>query len=191
MASGVALICLGGLVGCTYEDPAAAPAVTATAPVTDKPAGPAESRAGSEMDTPTAPATASSTPRGRPAQTGSSVVFKNFKVTVRQVQRGPQGVRVLADVCVRRLPPDPQGNRTRISWDPWSVTTGSGTVDAAGSSRSPGVFPAEGTYRVGECASGWIPFPTEARPLKINYANGVGDAAVWDANDISKKPRIG
>jgi hypothetical protein len=53
----------------------------------------------------------------------------------------------------------------------------------------PGAFPADRTYRVGQCASGWIPFPTKTRPLKINYANGVGDVAVWDANHLNKRPQ--
>ena len=52
------------------------------------------------------------------------------------------------------------------------------------------MFPADRTYQVGQCASGWIPFPTKTKPLKINYENGVGDVAVWDANHLNKRPRI-
>ena len=52
-----------------------------------------------------------------------------------------------------------------------------------------GGFPAERTYRVGQCASGWIPFPTTAKPARINYNNGVGDVAVWDADHPEDDPR--
>jgi len=53
-----------------------------------------------------------------------------------------------------------------------------------------GGFPVERTYRVGECASGWIPFPTRMRPVRINYKNGVGDVAVWDAEHLrTDRPR--
>jgi Domain of unknown function (DUF4352) len=55
--------------------------------------------------------------------TGSSATFKHFKVTVNRVSGKGSTVNVLAEVCVRRLPPDPQGDRTRISWKPWSIRT--------------------------------------------------------------------
>ena len=110
-------------------------------------------------------------------------------MALRQV-RGEADVQVLAEVCVRSLPPDPQGDRTRISWDPWSIRTGSKNVDAR-RSKAPlkGGFPWEGTYRVGECASGWIPFPTTAWPGRIAYKNGVGDVAVWDVDHLEDDPR--
>jgi hypothetical protein len=124
------------------------------------------------------------------AAQGSRATFKHFKVTIRRVRREAD-VQVEAEVCVRSLPPDPQGNRTRISWDPWSIRTGSKNVDAARSAAPlKGGFPAEETYRVGECASGWIPFPTKAWPTRIIYKNGVGDIAVWDANHPEEDPRI-
>jgi hypothetical protein len=124
------------------------------------------------------------------ATQGGTATFKHFKVTLRRVRREAD-VQVLAKVCVRSLPPDPQGNRTRISWDPWSVRAGSKNVDAARSAAAlKGGFPAEGTYKVGECASGWIPFPTRAWPTRIIYKNGVGDVAVWDANHPEEDPRI-
>jgi hypothetical protein len=98
---------------------------------------------------------------------------------------------VLAKVCVESLPPDPQGNRTRISWDPWSVRAGSRTVDADPSnSVFEDAFPPDKTYRVGQCASGWIPFFTRANVTRVNYANGVGDIAVWDANQLDRAPKI-
>jgi hypothetical protein len=143
----------------------------------------------SAKQTPTAQRTSHS--RGSASATqGGTATFKHFKVTLRRVRREAD-VQVLAKVCVRSLPPDPQGNRTRISWDPWSIRAGSKNVDAARSAASlEGAFPAEGIYKVGECASGWIPFPTRAWPTRIIYKNGVGDVAVWDANHPEEYPRI-
>ena len=96
---------------------------------------------------------------------------------------------VLAKVCVRSLPPDPQGNRTRISWDPWSVTAGTRAAEAGYDSDPPSrMFPSDKTYRVGQCASGWIPFEIRGRLDTVRYANGGGDKAVWDADHLGQKP---
>jgi hypothetical protein len=93
--------------------------------------------------------------------------------------------------CVRRLPPDPQGDRTRISWDPWSIRTSSETLHPklSHSSRDH-LYPSDETYRLGECASGWIPFRTGSTVLKVRYANGVDNAAIWDATNLDKKLQI-
>jgi hypothetical protein len=118
-----------------------------------------------------------------------SATFTHFTVSLRQVRRDAD-VEVLVVVCVRSLPPDPQGNRTRISWDPWSISTGSTSVDARKSTAPlTGGFPAAATYRVGECASGWIPFPTRTWPTRIIYKNGVGDVAVWDTKHPGDAPQ--
>lgn len=111
-------------------------------------------------------------------------------MTVNDVQIGPgKQTLVRTEVCVRTLPPDAQGDRTRISWDPWSIRAGGRNVDAAlDGNRPKGMFRADGTYGVGDCASGWIPFPTAADLDNITYANGVGDRATWDANRLSKAP---
>jgi hypothetical protein len=124
---------------------------------------------------------------------GSSAKFKHFTVTVRDVRREtPSEVRMLAKVCVgTSLPPDPQGDRTRISWDPWSLRARSQTVKADPSrSVFRGAFPPDKTYRVGECASGWIPFFTRGKVTKVKYANGLGDIAVWDANHLGRAPQV-
>jgi hypothetical protein len=49
-------------------------------------------------------------------------------------------------------------------------------------------FPPDKTYRVGQCASGWIPFRLDGRPDQVVYANGVGDRAVWNANQMERGP---
>ena len=53
-----------------------------------------------------------------------------------------------------------------------------------------GAFPPDRTYRVGQCASGWIPFFTRDNVTNLRYANGVGDIAVWDANHLDKAPQV-
>ena len=92
-------------------------------------------------------------------------------------------------MCVTSLPPDPQGNRTRISWDPWSVTAGTSAAEAGYRGDAPGqMFPSARTYSVGQCASGWIPFCIKGDLDVVRYANGVGDKAVWDVT-ISARSR--
>ena len=122
---------------------------------------------------------------------GSSVAFRHFKVSVTQINRDASQVRLQAKVCVRSLPPDPQGNRTRISWDPWSVRAGSRSIEPdLRASPLKDEFPADATYRVGQCAAGWIPFATSSAVTQIVYANGVGDRAVWDADNLAAPPTI-
>ena len=94
---------------------------------------------------------------------GSSATFEHFRVTVTQVSRDASQVRLRAKVCVTSLPPDPQGNRTRISWDPWSIRAGSRAIEPdLQASPLKDEFPADATYRVGQCAAGWIPFATSS-----------------------------
>jgi hypothetical protein len=120
---------------------------------------------------------------------GSSASFEHFKVSVTQVSRNSSQLRLQAKVCVKSLPPDPQGNRTRISWDPWSIRAGSRTIEPdVNAAPLEKEFPADATYRVGECASGWIPFATNRTVTRIVYANGVGDRAVWDAANLAAQP---
>lgn len=121
---------------------------------------------------------------------GGSATFEHFKVTVSDVDyESASEPLVRAEVCVRSLPPNPQGNRTRISWDPWSVTAGTRASQAGYRGDTPEhMFPSDATYAVGECASGWIPFPIQGDLDIIRYANGVGDRAVWDADHLDRQP---
>ena len=188
---GLALLELTGCGGA--EPPAPVTVVTVTATVRPPPSPIEPSEQGGSPDPMPAPTPRATKTQRTDADTvvegGGSAAFEHFEVTVQKV-RAIGDVQVLAKVCVLSLPPDPQGNRTRISWDPWSVWTGSKGVDAAPSGvRLKGGFPTERTYRVGECASGWIPFPTKTKPLRINYKNGVGDVAVWDAQHPEEDPR--
>jgi hypothetical protein len=95
---------------------------------------------------------------------GSSATFKHFKVTASKITQKGSRVRLFAKVCVRSLPPNPQGNRTPISWDPWSVRAGGETIKP-----NTGTFPARATYKVRQCASGWIGFKTSDTVTKIKY----------------------
>jgi hypothetical protein len=179
---GLLAIC-GLFVSCNSEQ---------TSTVTPGPT-PSQISAGSVQGqaTPSGPGAATTKPKPTPSGSGSSATFKHFRVTVSQIARNGSTINVLAKVCVRKLPPDPQGDSTRISWDPWSIRTKSETLHAklSSSSRQP-LYPPDKTYRVGECASGWIPFHTSGSVLKVKYANGVGNVAVWDATNLGKTPQI-
>jgi hypothetical protein len=168
---------LSAFTGCSQEDISPNPPPPSVVTVTATP------RTTSTAPHPSAP------PRKR---AHSRAVFDHFVVTVDDLRRpNSSEVRLLAKVCVRSLPPDPQGDRTRISWDPWSVRADSRMIDADPThSTFKGAFPPDDTYRVGQCASGWIPFLARGTVTKIKYANGVGDVAVWDANHLDRKPEI-
>ena len=127
--------------------------------------------------TPTASATAgaedSKSPSAKPkasAKTeakpgGSSAKFQHFTVTVREVERETSSeVRVLTKVCIRSLPPDPQGDRTRISWDPWSIR-------AAGSRWSRWRSSARAASTPLRSATPWRPYSsvmTTTRPRSVS-----------------------
>lgn len=112
----------------------------------------------------------------------STASFSNFAVTVSRVEEGADGSRVRAEVCLKRAS-DPRG--TRISLDPWSVSNGS---QKASPDRKESTFPSDGTYDVGDCVSGWITFPL-GDPKAVEYSNGLGDVAIWDATDLAAKPQ--
>ncbi len=113
---------------------------------------------------------------------GSTASFRHFAVTVSRTKEEANQSLVEAKVCVKRAS-DPRG--TRISLDPWSVSAGSRKAVA---DRGESTFPSDGTYEVGECVSGWITFPL-GEPNAIEYSNGLGDVAIWDASDVAAKPQ--
>jgi len=153
--------------------PSDAPTVTVTATPTTAPASPVASES-EKVD----------------GSGGSGATFEHFKVTVIDVDyKDASEALVNAEVCVRSLPADPQGDRTRISWDPWSVTAGTRAAQAGYTGDAPRrLFASDATYAVRECASGWIPFPISGDLDVIRYANGVGDKAVWDADHLGETP---
>ncbi len=170
------LIVLGAFSGCSEQDAPTPTPIMVTVTATPSP-------------TPSSTAQPTASPKRR-AQ--SPARFDHFVVTVDDLRRAsPSEVRLLAKVCVRSLPPDPQGDRTRISWDPWSVRARSRMIDAGPAHATfKGAFPPDATYRVGQCASGWIPFFTRGTLTTIKYSNGVGDVAIWDADRLDRKPEI-
>ena len=139
--------------------------------------------------TPTDPGRSTS---AEPTFRAARVTFTHFTVEVRDARlTEAHGLLVRVRVCVRRLPPDPPGDRTRISWDPWSVTMTSGAPQRPrlfDASHPPdGLFPADRTYRVGQCARGWIPFAGVSRVEQVkavDYRNGVGDRTTWKRSSL-------
>ncbi len=187
--------CLGVLAvfssaGCAASTDTNAP--QPTPPASSALTTPQREQSASTTASPVQPSTGEredASPKTKPT-VGSSAVFRHFKVAVSKVERRSDSqVVVRAQVCVRSLPPDPQGNRTRISWDPWSVRAGNQTVDAELAGPGPdGLFPRNATYAVGDCALGWIPFRTKSGIGEITYENGIGDRAVWDADRLTQPP---
>lgn len=94
----------------------------------------------------------------------SKYSFQHFSVRVGDVIYSPaHGTLVYTVVCVRSLPPGSVGGKTRISWDPWRITTthGSYAPKVYDASHPPeGMFKKSGYYRRGDCAGGWIPYAT-------------------------------
>jgi len=120
---------------------------------------------------------------------GTSAAFPHFAVTVQDTAMNPEyhGYLVKLRVCVRSLPPGSTGGRTRISWDPWTVTAGGRTHRPSGlEDPPPDMFPrpyaSEGRFRVGDCGMGWLPFRSVKagqQASSVNYRNSLGDHARW------------
>lgn len=167
MATGCVVVTTGGGSASPEVPQSASPAAVAPADPSTKPSSPSKKSA-----------------------SGSSVKFENFEVTVDGAQRVSAGTyAVRAKVCALSLPENPNGNRTRISRDPWSVVSAKGSVDAgSGDSEAGSDFPVETLRRAGTCASGWLPFGVRGSVKSVVYKNGVGDEAVWDTDDLSKRP---
>lgn len=141
-----------------------------------------------------APTSAQAAPLSR--QLGWTATFPHFNVTVGNVVYSPaHGTLAYTVVCVRSLPPGSTGGRTRISWDPWRLTTTSGTVAPRvyDASHPPeGMFRAAGYYRPGDCAGGWIPYADASGAVtKISYSNSLGNQATWFAPPRTPNTNLG
>jgi hypothetical protein len=115
---------------------------------------------------------------------GDSVTFDSHRVTVRDISYDPAyGYLVAAEVCVRK----PIGNAptTRLTWRAWSVMIQSGQVFTPSvindATVPPRMYPRDGRYAVGQCASGVIPFaglPTGSTITQVLY-KGSTNSATW------------
>lgn len=117
---------------------------------------------------------------------GRTVKHRYFKITVGNIIRDPaQGILVSAVVCVRRLPPGSTGGTTRVSWDPWRLTTSKGTFRASLRSAShppENLFPRSTRVARGDCVGGFLPFATaRGRLIKVTYHNSLGERSAWVA----------
>lgn len=140
--------------------------------------------------TPSRTPTRTPSPTARPSTftdlpLGATAVFTNFEVTVTEVNTYVDRTTALAKTCVRSLPPDPTGQTTRVSIDPWAISFGE-VGQPAEAPRSPRAsdYPVERFLRVGECVEGLLQFPAApegVRPRSVLYENSLGDRATWDA----------
>ena len=117
---------------------------------------------------------------------GETAVFEHFEVTVTQVNAYVDRSTVRAKVCVRRLPPDPTGDTTRVSIDPWLLVAGRAEQLPARPPRqaSPTDYPVEAYLRVGQCVEGALEFAASrpgSRLREVRYQNFLGDRARWAA----------
>lgn len=114
--------------------------------------------------------------------------FENFSVelfawdenTAPEVIPGKVGFDV--EVCV--LQAVDEGDQTRISDEPWRMEGSSAETRRPVEGVYDPVFPPEGDYAEGECASGWLTFDEfDAEAVEwaiVIYENGLGDRAVWN-----------
>ncbi len=126
----------------------------------------------------------------------SSHSFTHFSVRVGDVIYSPaHGTLVYTLICVRSLPAGSVGGKTRISWDPWRVTTtkGSYAPKVYDASHPPDqMLASSGYYRPGECAGGWIPYATaQGAVTKISYSNSLGNQATWSMPPQSPTTNLG
>ena len=120
---------------------------------------------------------------------GHRAHFRYFDVTVLSTVMDPDyyGYLVRIKLCVNELPPGSTGGKTRVSWDPWTISTNHGTRHPeVQEDPPPDTFPlpysSEGQFAVGECAIGWLPFwsvTIDDQITSINYDNSVSNHAKW------------
>ena len=132
--------------------------------------------------TPSSPPATSTPPPTGPLALGETAKFENFEVTVSRVNSYVDRSTARAKVCVRKLPPDPTGQTTRVSIEPWTIVVGEQSLPARRPAEpSPSDYPAETFLRVGQCVQGWIEFPAvpKARLQTVRYHNYLDDSAEW------------
>ena len=122
-----------------------------------------------------------------PLAVGQTASLDHVSVTVAKIDRSPSfGILVQARVCVRSLPTDEVA--VHVSWTPWSVSTPPDRLSHAelrpgppGSGLLTEEFPDPTSLRVGQCASGWIPFNADehSASVTVNYTDDLGNTAVW------------
>lgn len=116
--------------------------------------------------------------------------FENFTVELLPYDEdsAPERIegkeRFEVEVCVVQGL-DGDDGLTRITNDPWYIESPSGeTQRAIDDGVYDPVFPPDGDYAVGECASGWLTFDEfDESPLdymSLVYENGLGDRAIWN-----------
>ncbi|SDT22408.1 hypothetical protein SAMN04489812_4658 [Microlunatus soli] len=134
---------------------------------------------------------ASDTSDEEPAESASakaldSKTFEHFKVSLLDEKKSGALYGAEVETCVVKLGPDPQGNKTRVSRDPWSFaygTQGAGvpanTVDPLGTFGK--VLPAESLLAEDECVSGWLTYDTSGNgfPEGMLYSNSYGEQATF------------
>lgn len=129
----------------------------------------------------------------RAAEAKHTAKFKYFSVTVTQLKDDEDDFpSAKAKVCVRALPPGSTGGKTRISLEPWAINGDTGK-DKAWPGADSTTFPTAKRYKKGQCAAGWITFNsidyTASDVGQIIYYNSLGNRAVWDAQNLAKKPK--
>lgn len=127
---------------------------------------------------------------------GQTATFSHLKVKVSSTSRTADsyffGAKI--SVCVTSLPAGT--SRLRLSWDPWRVngTYRPGEFDEGQDPWDGHHARSDGSYRVGQCLKGWLPFAVRGTTnvTKISYANSLGnkvDFAV--SNGRSPQLRLG
>lgn len=115
---------------------------------------------------------------------GETVTFETHRVTVREISYDPAyGYLVSAEVCVRK----PTGNAptNRLTWRAWTVVDDNEQAFTPSLVNNevepPWMYPRDGRYAVGQCASGVIPFaglPADSKITQVIY-KGSTNSATW------------
>jgi hypothetical protein len=120
------------------------------------------------------------------APIGQLVKVPYLDVTASGTMAGGDVYAILVETCVRGLPPGTPSRGLRLGRDAWTLSTSEGTVTTSDPIHFPiplpTTYPETNHLKVGECASGWIPFGTghDTAVFAINYHNSLGGSVVWD-----------